>query len=48
MKELEVLLNRRWVLKAEEKELYYSNFLFNRKIRNLDGSIGVLRGQSLK
>lgn len=23
MKELEVLLNRRWVLKAEEKELYY-------------------------
>ena len=23
MKELEVLLNKRWVLKAQEKELYY-------------------------
>lgn len=23
MKELEILLNRRWILKSEDKELYY-------------------------
>lgn len=32
MKELEILLNRRWILKSEDKELYY-------KIRDAVGEI---------
>ena len=32
MKELETLLNRRWILKSEDKELYY-------KIRDAVGEI---------
>ena len=36
MKELEILLNRRWILKSEDKELYY-------KVRD---TVGELRKYS--
>ena len=34
MKELEILLNRRWILKSEDKELYY-------RVRDAVGEIRI-------
>ena len=40
MKELEILLNRRWVLKAEDKELYY-------RIRDAIGEVRKFASEKL-